>query len=261
MTTRPDNSVERSSSWRRLGEGTLTEVWTDGVHVRRPLGSWSAAVHQLLERLEQHEVPGVPRFVAVEDAAEILTLVSGRAIRRPWPDAVRSPRWMEQVGRWLRLVHGATSGFQLADGASFAWGPAEPGPGHVVTHGDLGPWNMLERDGEFAGVIDWDLARFGDPLDDLAEVAFELGPLRQDRDMLAEGAAAQTVQTRIAALCRGYGGATTDQVLRRVDPLYQHRIDEMARRAADAEAPFVALARAGNLEALQEDLEHFRRHF
>jgi hypothetical protein len=168
---------------------------------------------------------------------------------------------MEQVGRWLHLVHTATSDFRLTGDAHFVWGPDEPKKDHVVTHGDLGPWNMLEQGGSFVGVIDWDLARFGDPLDDLAEAAFELGPLRENRDMLTERATEQTVRTRMTALCRGYGGVSPDQVLRHVEPLYQRRIDEMAELAARDQAPFVTLADAGNIDALCTDLEHFRKHF
>lgn len=255
-----DNSIE-SSSWTRLGKGTLTEVWTDGERLKRPLRPWSDAIHQVLEHFGRGGVCGVPRLVEVEDASEILTLLPGRAIRRPWPEAVQSTRWMEQVGRWLRQVHTATSDFRLAGGAQFVWGPEVPEPGHVVTHGDLGTWNMLEQDGDFVGVIDWDLARFGDPLDDLAETVFELGPLRENRNMLAGSAIDERVRARVASLCRGYGKVSLDDVLRHVEPLYQRRIDEMTALATGGEAPFSTLAEAGNLDALFRDLAHFQRRF
>jgi aminoglycoside phosphotransferase (APT) family kinase protein len=47
-----------------------------------------------------------------------------------------------------------------------------------VCHGDLGPWNFLEKDGRLTGVIDWDLAHFGQSLDDLASTPIEMVPLR-----------------------------------------------------------------------------------
>ncbi len=256
-----DDPNNKPTSWTRLGEGTLTEVWTDGVHIKRPVKPWSEAVHQWLEHLEHGGVAGVPRFVAVEDGAEILTLLPGRAVRRPWSQAVQSLRWMEQVGRRLRQVHESATDFRLTDGVSFVWGPAQLEPAHVVTHGDLGPWNMIEQDGQFVGVIDWDLARFGDPLDDLAEAAFELGPLRENRDMLGGHVTTEAVRARVEALCLGYGKVSVDDVLRHVEPFLQRRIDEMTELAADGREPFVALAEAGNIEALRDDLEHFRRHF
>ncbi|QDG53955.1 methyltransferase domain-containing protein [Persicimonas caeni] len=258
---RGTNRNNNSSSWTRLGEGTLTEVWTDGAHIRRPLRPWSQAVHQLLDHLEQREVAGVPRFVAIDGSSEILTHLHGQAVLRPWPEAVQSSEWMEQVGRWLRQVHESTADFQLTDGVSFAWGPTAPEPAHVVTHGDLGPWNMIVDDGEFSGVIDWDMARFGDPLDDVAEVAFELGPLRENRGMLDGDISREMVRARVAALCRGYGQVSADKVLRHVEPFYRRRIGEMPELAADDREPFVTLADAGNIESLCNDLEHFRDHF
>jgi Ser/Thr protein kinase RdoA (MazF antagonist) len=243
-----------------LADGGLTEVWTDGEHVKRPLGAWSSAVHQLLEHLERRDVWGVPRFLATEDATEILTLLEGRTVRRPWPRAAQSTMWMEQVGRWLNMVHTASADFCLDGGAQFAWGPDEPEAHHVVTHGDLGPWNMIARDGRFAGVIDWDLARFGDPLDDLAEVAFELGPLRENREMLVEGATDKAIRTRIAALCGAYGGVSPERLLRHVEPLYQRRIDETVELAERGRTLFFALEEAGSVDALRDDLKYFREH-
>ncbi|MDH6235607.1 phosphotransferase [Cryobacterium sp. CG_9.6] len=58
----------------------------------------------------------------------------------------------------------------------------------LVNHGDLGPWNTLHDGFHLTGVIDWDLARFGSPLDDLAQIALEAVPLKPSTvDRLAEG--------------------------------------------------------------------------
>lgn len=168
---------------------------------------------------------------------------------------------MEAVGRWLRQLHEVTRDFELSEGTRFAWSPSTRKPGHVVTHGDLGPWNMLENDGEFAGVIDWDLARFGDALDDLAEVAFELGPLRENREMLHSGATLAARTARLRALYGGYGDRSVDEILRHVEPLYERRIADTLALAADEREPFVTLADAGHADELRADLDHVRQHF
>lgn len=243
-----------------LGEGTLTSVWTDGRHAIRPMRPWSTAIHRLLEHLERHDVPKTPRFVRVEGEFEVLTLLPGRAIRRPWPPCVQTTSWMQQVGRWLRRFHDASADFRLAERTEFAWGPDVARAGKVVTHGDLGPWNMLADDGEFAGVIDWDLARFGDPLDDLTEIAFELAPLRENHDMLGDDATDAVIEARIEALCRSYQGVTARDVFDHVVPLYQQRIADISELAAAGEKSFVTLKDAGTIDALRADLRHFRRH-
>ena len=45
--------------------------------------------------------------------------------------------------------------------------PAYDGP-PVLVQGDTGPGNFMYRDGKVAGIIDWELAHLGDPMDDIA---------------------------------------------------------------------------------------------
>ena len=44
----------------------------------------------------------------------------------------------------------------------------------VLLHGDFWPGNILWRDGQIVGVIDWEDAAFGDPLADIANTRLEL---------------------------------------------------------------------------------------
>ena len=247
--------------WRPLGDDTADEIWTNGEHVKRPMRPWYDAIHQLLRHLERRDVPGVPRFVSTDDGYQRLTYLPGTAAKRPWPQALQSTDWMTDLGRWLGQVHDATRDFELDADTTFAWGPTEPSPHHVVTHGDLGPWNMLVDDGTFAGVIDWEFARFGPPLDDLAEAALELGPLRENRAMLAGDVTTQRILERLDALCHGYGDVTPDDLLDRVEPMCLDRIDEQRRLAAAGHPPFPTLVDAGALDALADDLTYFRDHW
>lgn len=50
--------------------------------------------------------------------------------------------------------------------------PAENPP--TLLHGDFWPGNILWRDGQLVGVVDWEDARLGDPLQDLANSRLEL---------------------------------------------------------------------------------------
>ena len=44
-----------------------------------------------------------------------------------------------------------------------------PGAGEVLVHGDFGPQNMLfGDDGRLTGVVDWEFAHLGEPIEDLA---------------------------------------------------------------------------------------------
>lgn len=51
------------------------------------------------------------------------------------------------------------------------WLDANPPAGPqatVLCHGDLGPGNFMQRDGVVTGLLDWEFAHLGDPMDDLA---------------------------------------------------------------------------------------------
>ena len=246
--------------WREVG-GELGEVWTDGESVKRPVRASSEAVCQLFDHLECRGVEGVPRCVGVEGGYEVVTYLPGEAAMRPWPEALQSPEWLVAVGAWLRQVHEATRDFEFRDEARFTWGPAEPSATQVVNHGDLCPWNMLVDEGAFAGVIDWEFARFGPPVDGLAEAAFELGPLRENREMLRGGVTEERIRRRVDALCRGYGGVDSGDVIARVEPMLEERLAEARRLAEAGRALFVASVEAGAEEALEADLAYFRERW
>lgn len=47
--------------------------------------------------------------------------------------------------------------------------PADTGPA-VIVHGDAGPGNFLAENGRATALLDWELAHFGDPVEDLAQI-------------------------------------------------------------------------------------------
>tara|TARA_R110001606_G_scaffold216728_1_gene364619 strand:+ start:7589 stop:8617 length:1029 start_codon:yes stop_codon:yes gene_type:complete len=60
--------------------------------------------------------------------------------------------------------------------------PAIVGPASVL-QGDAGPGNFLHIDGKITGLVDWEAAHFGDPMDDLAWLWFRKCFLRKDPDL------------------------------------------------------------------------------
>jgi aminoglycoside phosphotransferase (APT) family kinase protein len=72
---------------------------------------------------------------------------------------------------------------RIRDALESAW-PIAQANRSVLLHGDFWPGNLLWRDGQLAAVIDWEDARVGDPLADLAnarlEVLMAFGPAAMD---------------------------------------------------------------------------------
>jgi aminoglycoside phosphotransferase (APT) family kinase protein len=149
------------------------------------MGSWSAAVHEYLRHLESAGFVGAPRFLGSEGEREVLTFVEGEVPADPqWqpgrghrlPPDIRSEAALISAARLVRQLHEAARGFRPAN-TDYRFHPYPPRPGQIISHGDLGPWNTVYRDGAAVAFIDWDAAGPVDPLADLAAAAWEFVPL------------------------------------------------------------------------------------
>ena len=67
---------------------------------------------------------------------------------------------------------------------------------YALVHSDMGPGNFLYEDGRVTGIVDWEVAHIGDPMEDLAAIAIRdmatpVGPLaRRFEEYAASGGAA-----------------------------------------------------------------------
>lgn len=94
----------------------------------------------------------------------------------PWPAWWRADETLVQAVTLLRRFHEAAVSFEPPPGARWRF-EGRPEPGATIVHGDWAPYNVVWREGRVVGVIDWDLARPGDALDDLAFAAWHWAPL------------------------------------------------------------------------------------
>jgi hypothetical protein len=149
------------------------------------MGPWSAAVHEYLRHLEAAGFSGSPRVLGTESNQEVLTFIDGDVAMDPhWqpghghrlPPYARTDLALRGAAKLIRQLHSAAAGFRPAI-TSYRFNPRAPRPGEVVSHGDLGPWNTVYRDGGPVGFIDWDSAGPVDPLADLAAAAWTFVPL------------------------------------------------------------------------------------
>jgi hypothetical protein len=80
------------------------------------------------------------------------------------------------AAKLIRKLHAASSGFRPAS-TCYRFHPYPPTAGEIVSHGDLGPWNTVYRNGVPVAFIDWDAAQPVNPLTDLADAAWTFVPL------------------------------------------------------------------------------------
>jgi phosphotransferase family enzyme len=127
-----------------------------GKTVRRPAGPRSEFVRQLLRHLASVGFDGAPTFLGIDDQGrEILSLLPGE----PLPGTViLTDEQLRSAARLLHRYHDAT-----------ASAPRElRGTSETVIHGDVGPWNILWQGEAALALIDFDEARPGDRLSDVA---------------------------------------------------------------------------------------------
>jgi aminoglycoside phosphotransferase (APT) family kinase protein len=84
-------------------------------------------------------------------------------------------RYLELLARWLARIH-ATDVGALSFLPRKELDPVPRGRVNAqgLLHGDVWPGNVILRDDEVVGVIDWEDAAIGDPLADLAITRIEL---------------------------------------------------------------------------------------
>jgi DNA methylase/Phosphotransferase enzyme family len=185
---RQQGSPSGNQGEERALPGNVSSVAQVGDTIHRSTGPWSPAVHAVLEHLERVGFGGAPRFRGIdEQGREVLTRLEGYA-----PPEANLPFITEErlaaVGRLVRELHEALAGFRLPPGVEWhrRIGSAE-GEGLPICHLDIHPPNIVFRDGEPIGCIDWDLTGPAPHAWEIARAAWLLVPLSPDARCRAKG--------------------------------------------------------------------------
>lgn len=189
----------------------------DDARVHRSTGPWTPAVHRLLEHLREHGLDGVPRVHGFDDEGrEVLDYLPGETLDPETEQA--GDRALASAAAWLRRFHDVVSDFRPGP-LEWRQGVQDLSDGQVICHNDPGLYNWLVVRGDFAGMIDWDRAGPGRPVDDIAFLVWSGVPL------LREIPAAEAAR-RLALAAEAYGAVEPVDLLEAVDA----RMGLIARR-------------------------------
>jgi hypothetical protein len=240
-----------------LGGGNVNRVIRRGGTVLRPAGSWTPAVHALLEHLVGAGFEGAPRPLGTDsEGREVLTYVPGVA----GGDDMAEELWLDDclvaVAELVRRFHDAAAGFMPPGGARWRRPAEAPDTGPVMCHNDLAPSNTIYRDGRPVAFIDWDLAGPAPPLWDIAHAVWRFVAITRNAD--AVDVPALAARTRL--FCDAYGLsdrlALLDTILAR-----QHALHATIRELAETGDPaFVAMWGTEHSDGPLRDAEFLRRH-
>ncbi|NKJ71900.1 aminoglycoside phosphotransferase family protein [Rhizobium leguminosarum bv. viciae] len=151
-----------------LRGGGRNEVSKRGNVVFRSSGPWSQSVIHPLRHLELFgfsEAPIVIDSGFDESGRETLSFIDGDVLHpKPWTDEA-----LPKLGAMIKRLHDATKLFPIPEDVVWQpWFGRSLGTGPwVVGHCDVGPWNIVSRNGLPVALIDWELA----------------GPVRQDTEL------------------------------------------------------------------------------
>ena len=148
-----------------------------GDTVRRPTGPWTPAVHALLDHLRLAGLDRVPWVLGTDARGrEVLSYLPGT----PVDLTVSTPAQLREAAAWVGRFHRAVVGFEPGP-RRWRFVERDLRPGEIVCHHDSTIYNMLFDGDRLTGVIDWDVAGPGVPLDDLAILAWSGLPLYPER--------------------------------------------------------------------------------
>ncbi|MET0741584.1 MAG: phosphotransferase [Candidatus Nanopelagicales bacterium] len=173
----------------RLPGGNVGGAVRVGDTVRRRTGPWTTAVHGLLDYLAGTGLAAVPRVHGFDEAGrEVLDYLPGEVI--DVDTSTLSDTRLASTGRWLRSFHEAVATY-CPGPQRWYFGMQSLQDGQIICHNDVAPYNMaFDADG-LVGVFDWDLAGPGDPVDDLAFLAWNAVPLVRPVNELDDAAIAR----------------------------------------------------------------------
>lgn len=238
-----------------LENGRVVRV---GDTVRRPAGDWTPTTQALLSHLSDIGFPS-PRPLGVDEKGrEVLSFLPGRAGLWPWPSALLAESGPRPVGALLRAYHQAVADFTPPAPAIWRHGPQGLAPGQIALHGDFGPYNLVWADesqlAPLIGVIDFELARPGDPLEDAAFAAIRVAHLRPDATAAKVGfVALPDRRARLAAFADGYGCAIGD-VMAHIIPTQEDELRRITQWGGEGREPWATFLRKGMAQEARAEL-------
>jgi hypothetical protein len=208
-----------------------------GATVRRPTGPWTPAVHALLGYLRDAGLDSIPAVLGMDERGrEMLSFIPGRSIDVA-TEAV-SDDVLAAAAAWLRRFHDIVRDYRPAGEVEWRHGRRTLGPDQIICHHDPGAYNWVIDGDRLAGVVDWDMAGPGEPIDDLAFMAWSAVPLFRPTD-------ARTVARRLWLMSDAYGAFTGPDVLARAQERMRQACDRIADGQRRGDPGMLNLAKVG----------------
>jgi hypothetical protein len=246
-------NVTRQLQDGESGAGSVSTVTRQGDTIQRPSGPWTSSVHALLNHLTTHGYGYAPQVLGADQDFETLTYIEGEVALRPWPACLLDDSGLQAIAIAIGNYHETVSDFVPPPSSIWRCPDSTWTPGMIVRHGDLGPWNMVWRDGQLAGLIDWDLAEPGYKMDDIAQIAWHCVPLSRPEVCQRCGIDPGSRQTRRFTMLCEILGVSGDDVIRALQSLQKKEAGRILRLGRMGLEPWSTFHARGDLLTIESD--------
>ena len=243
----PPRSIEDGQS----AFGSVNAVQRVGNTVVRPVGAWSSAIHRLLKHLESVGFTYSPIAISLNSSGEVLSYIDGEVAMRPWPPALLAEDGIVAVAQMLLAYHQSVENYVPETGSVWRVPGVRWRDDMVVRHGDLGPWNMVWEADLLVGLIDWEFAEPGYPIEDVAQIAWNCVPLYPPKKSIQAGIAPDQQALRLEILCEIYGIDRTS-VINKVAQMQIREFFRLKTIGKTGQEPWLTWLQRGGLQNIAD---------
>ena len=213
-----------------------------GHHVLRPANPHSTSLHRMLTGLSTAGFAGASVPVGIDpDGRERLVFIPGDVAIPPYPAWAQGNAALGSIARLLRRMHDVSTTVPLDGDATWSDEMADPAGGDVFCHNDVCLENVVFRDGEAVGLLDFDFAAPGRREFDLAAFARMCVPIDDDMNAARLGWTRADRPARLRVVCDEYGldAAGRERLLGCLDESIAHGGEFVRRRVEAGEVAFI----------------------
>lgn len=199
-----------------LAGGNTNQVVRIGDVVHRYPMRGSSAIEALLHELNSKSFPYAPSFVGRDEMGrEMHSFIEGEDTLTG--KTFLSPTILPQAVLALRAFHDLSTEFLHAD-HEWLFSYPDQSRHETICHNDFGPYNLIVRNDQLAGIIDFDLCGPGPRIRDVAYLAYWMAPLSFAADDLLDHTNAELDAgcPRLHIICDTYGDIDIPELLEMV---------------------------------------------
>lgn len=225
-----------------------------GNTVHRPAHWWTPSVHNLLNYLEKVGFEYSPRVLDFDkEGREILSFIEGDSGKDGWSKII-TDEGLKKYAKLLRRYHDVIADYHPAENSVWAYSQGSTEPGEIMCHGDFGVWNIVWRNGDPIGIVDWDFVVPAEPKYDVLYALEYSAPFRDDETSLKwhHFPSVPDRKHRIKVFADAYGFSDLNNIVDEVVSIQRQVGKHEAYLASRGLQPQVDWIAGGDLEEIEK---------